>query len=486
MNHGRRRFRALLGAAAAALLAACIPAPLTPIGPSAGVETPAPGGSVRDYTLTAEPRTLELKPGLDVRAWTYNGTSPGPELQATVGDVVRVRLRNQLPVATTIHWHGIELPNGQDGVAGVTQDALPPGGIATYSFRVMEAGTYWYHAHQDSSVQEDRGLYGTLVVLPREGSGADLDRTIVYDEWPLGLEVAKPPAQSDIAMRTYVTTTANGRTGSFVDPIATTVGQRVRLRLVNAGYEVHWVATAVPVTIAALDGHEISGGPLITEAIPLGPAERVDILFIAPAQTFSVRLVGAFPPDAEAAVPVEPGGQSGTPLPDPVSHRSLDLLSLAATATIDPWPDGTLATRNFTLNLTQGPMPGMPEMAGGAYGIDGGSFPATPVLRVTRGDTVEITFRNQSREQHWMHLHGHSFRVLLRDSVLLPGRLVKDTVSILPGQSVTIAFKADNPGWWMIHCHQLLHAASGMMALLAYDGSPRLATLGGPFANAPD
>jgi len=416
-----------------------------------------------------------------------------------VGDLVRVHLRNRLPVGTTIHWHGIELPNGQDGVAGITQDAVPPGTTAVYSFRVMQAGTYWYHSHQESSVQQDRGLYGALVVQPREPSPVGLDRTLIYDEWPLGLEAAKLPVQSDIAMRSYVTTTVNGRTGSSIAPIATTPGETVRLRLVNAGYQVHYVESPVPVTITGLDGHELTGAPPITAAIPLGPAERVDLLFIAPAQPFSLRLVGAFPPDELAAQTIGPVGAVGPAIPEPVHHQALDLLDLIAGPAVagdDPWPDGTHATKNFTMTLSEtsvgsgsgvmGLMPGMSGMDGVSYRIDGKTFPSTPVLRVTRGDLVEITFQNQGADQHWMHVHGHFFRVLLRDGAPLPGRLLKDTVSVLPGHSVTIAFRADNPGWWMIHCHQLLHAAGGMMALLAYDGSARLAQMGGPFSNAPD
>ena len=499
MRADRRHLRTLIAAAAAVALTACAAGPAPAIGPSGGIDAPAAGGTVRDYTLTAEATTLELKPGLSVHAWTFNGTSPGPELRVTVGDVLRVHLRNRLAVGTTLHWHGIDLPNGQDGVAGVTQDAVPAGATAVYSFRVAQAGTYWYHSHQDSSVQQDRGLYGALVVLPREPAAVGLDRTIVYDEWPLGLETAKTPVQADFAMRSYVTTTVNGHTGSAVAPIVTTPGETVRLRLINAGYQVHYVESPVPVTIAALDGHELTGGPPITDAIPLGPSERVDLLFTAPAQAFSLRLVGSFPPDGDASQPIGPAGAMGPPIPEPAHHHLLDLLALPARPALaadEEWPDGTQATRTFTMALSEAPagtgspamgtMPGMSGMDGVSYRIDGRTFPSTPVLHVARGDLVEITFQNQSAHDHWMHLHGHFFRVLLRDGAPLPGELLKDTVSVAPGHSVTIAFRADNPGWWMIHCHQLLHAAGGMMALLAYDGAPRLAHLGGPFSNSPD
>ena len=133
-------------------------------------------------------------------------------------------------------------------------------------------------------------------------------------------------------------------------------------------------------------------------------------------------------------------------------------------------------------------MAGMPGMAvdGVEYRIDGSAFPATPAFHVTLGDKVQVTYVNQGTLVHTMHIHGHFFRVLARDGLPLPGRLVKDGVEVAPGHSVTIGFPADNPGVWMIHCHQLIHAAGGMMALLVYDGAPRLAHLGGVYANNPD
>jgi FtsP/CotA-like multicopper oxidase with cupredoxin domain len=125
--------------------------------PSGGQTSPLPGGSVRTFDLTATPTSIHLDQRTTTDAWTYNGTVPGPELRVRQGDLVRVTLHNQLPVGTTIHWHGIELPNGEDGVAGVTQDPIPPGEVATYEFVTAVPGTYWYHPHQHSADQEDKG-----------------------------------------------------------------------------------------------------------------------------------------------------------------------------------------------------------------------------------------------------------------------------------------------------------------------------------------
>ncbi|HVD02027.1 MAG TPA: multicopper oxidase family protein [Candidatus Dormibacteraeota bacterium] len=479
---------AVLAAWLALAVAACGNQGIAPIGPSGGQATPAPGGVVRDYDLVAVPAVVELKPGLKVQAWTYNGTSPGPQLTGVVGDLLVVRLHNLLPVGTTLHFHGLDVPNGEDGVAGITQDAVPPNTTATYSFRLTQAGTYWYHSHQDSSVQVDRGLYGALIVRPRGSSPAGVDQVLIYGDWSLGLEAATPPAPSDVLMRSYVTTSVNGLTGDAIRPVAVTAGQPVRLRLINTGHTIRYLQFPLPVTIAAMDGHELSGGPPTTEAIPLGPAERVDVTFTAPSSAFSIQLVDGFLPDAYAAVPVQPAGATGPAIPAPANHGVLDLLAYPARAADNPWPDGTAPNKTFSMTLSEQAMGAMPGMAmdGVQYQIDGEVFPATPTLHVTYGDRVEITFVNRGSLVHSMHLHGHFFRVLARDALPLPGALVKDTVEVAPGHSVTIGFLADNPGVWMIHCHQLIHAAGGMMALLAYDGAPRLAQLGGAFGNSPD
>ena len=489
MQPGRVGFLALAAALALALaLGGCGGSGPSFIGPSGGQATPLAGGAVRAYDLTAAPATVELGPGVKVQAWAYNGVTPGPLLTAEVGDLLVVRLHNHLPAGTTIHWHGLDVPNGQDGVAGVTQDAVPPGASATYSFRLARAGTYWYHSHQDSAAQVDRGLYGALVVKPR-GTPPGVDATLVYDEWSMGLEMPAPPKQGNVLMRSYITTTVNGRTGAAVKPIAAAAGQPVRLRLVNAGYLTRYVQLPLPVTLAALDGHELAGGPETADAIPLGPGERVDVAFTMPAAPLTVQLVDGFPPDDQVPVTITPGATGNPPLPSPVQHSLLDLLSYPAATLDNPWPDGTAPTRSFTLRLSEmSVMPGMGGMAmdGVQYLLDGNVFPRTPDLHVAYGDRVEITFDNLGRQLHTMHLHGHYFRVLARDGAPLPGGLAKDSVQVPPGHSITIGFVADNPGVWMIHCHQLIHAAGGMMALLVYDGAPRLAQLGGPSGNSPD
>lgn len=488
------------GAALALAGAACSAATVPPALPPTGQElTPAPGGVERTFDLTAAPSRIELRPGLAVQAWAYNGTVPGPVIRVEEGDLVRVRLHNHLSVGTTIHWHGLAVPNGQDGVAGVTQDPVQPGGSATYSFVAKGAGTYWYHSHQQSSYQVDRGLYGLFIVDPRGHRTDDAhDHLLVYDEWPLGLERPSPPPAGDPAMSAYVTVSINGKTGEAIPPIHFTPGQTVRLRLLNAGYLVHFVRIQeTPVTVVAFDGHEVSGGRATMDALPMGPGERLDVQFVAPTRAIWVELQDPFPPSADAALALTPAGTSAPSRPASTAAQVrpvLDIFTYGAHAGASPWPHGGTATRSFTLRLSEvsrtqrhgfSPMPGM-EMGDVLYEVNGAIFPDTGTLDVSQGDLVTITFVNVGRQDHPMHLHGHPFELLERNGVVVPGVIVKDTVIVRSGSSVTVGFLADNPGWWMIHCHQLHHAAGGMMLLLRYLGSPRLAQIGGPYESAPD
>jgi FtsP/CotA-like multicopper oxidase with cupredoxin domain len=242
----------------------------------------------------------------------------------------------------------------------------------------------------------------------------------------------------------------------------------------------------------------VNGGPETDHAFPLAAAERVTIEFTAPNAAVWIQAHDPSPPAKEIGVVALPSGMA-VPAQAPegsISGEVLDLYAYTARAVNDPWPDGTQPTRSFSLRLDEATsMPpghsGAPGMAGmpgtmARYTINDAVFPQTGTLTVNQGDRVEITFVNKGKLEHPMHLHGHAFRLLARDGRPLPGALVKDTVLVEPGSSMTVGFLADNPGWWAIHCHELHHAAGGMMTLLRYAGSQRLAQPGGSAGNAPE
>ena len=232
--------------------------------------------------LTAGPASIPLLgSGTDVNVWAYNGQLPGPELRVRQGDRLRLTLENRLDEETTIHWHGVRVPNAMDGVPHLTQAPIRPGGAFTYDFVVHDAGTYWYHPHQRSFEQVGRGLYAPLIVEEKEPIQVDRDLTWVLDDWRIdssGQISGGFGGRHDAAMAGRVgnTITINGR---LPQPLAVRSGERIRLRLINAAnarifglnFGVHRPK------IIAIDGqpvrpHEPNGSILI------GPAMRVDVI----------------------------------------------------------------------------------------------------------------------------------------------------------------------------------------------------------------
>lgn len=252
---------------------------------------------LREFTLTAQEVDWEIMPGTVVKAWTFNGTMPGPELRATEGDLVRVTLNNTLPVPTTIHWHGIDVPNGMDGVPGVTQEAVPPGGSFTYEFIATNPGTRWYHSHQDGEIQLPLGLYGSFIVEPRvqpQGAVAyDREYTYVLSEWSLALtpDVALgnaslptsgrgAPHSKQLDFDLFLMT---GKVHDAIAPIELKEGERVRIRLINAGQLVHTMHShGHSFKVVATDGNFVPPEQqLLKDSVSIGPSERVDIEIMA-------------------------------------------------------------------------------------------------------------------------------------------------------------------------------------------------------------
>ena len=196
-------FGASLAMLAVQLLA---PSPTAATDAAAPAGRPAPGPAhahgpaptLREFHLTAQEARWEVQPGTAIDGWTYNGQVPGPELRVREGDRVRVVLTNWLPVLTTIHWHGVELDNAMDGVPGLTQHPVPPGGEFTYEFVAAPAGTRWYHSHQDPASQLELGLYGALIIEPREPAATRYDREHTYLLDELALDFTPQVARGQV------------------------------------------------------------------------------------------------------------------------------------------------------------------------------------------------------------------------------------------------------------------------------------------------
>jgi FtsP/CotA-like multicopper oxidase with cupredoxin domain len=250
-----------------------------------------PTGGVREFELTAQEVDWELFPGAVVKAWAYNGTVPGPELRVTEGDLVRVVFTNRLPVPTAVHWHGLDVPMAMDGVPGLTQGAVAPGGRFVYEFVATNPGTRWYHSHQDAELQGPLGLYGPLIVDPRTPEPVRYDRelTFVLSEWDLGLtpavatgEAPLPPGRPDLPLSKqldYDLFLLNGKAHEAIPPIEVREGERVRLRLLNAGNLLHTMHShGHSFRVVATDGNPVPAGLQLTkDSVTLGPSERVDV-----------------------------------------------------------------------------------------------------------------------------------------------------------------------------------------------------------------
>jgi FtsP/CotA-like multicopper oxidase with cupredoxin domain len=416
-----------------------------------GARTPAPGGARRQHVLTAQTATVRLPSGRELAASTFNGQVPGPPLTATTGDLIEVTLRNaDIEDGVTLHWHGYDVACGEDGVPGVTQDAVAPGEEFVYRFRADQVGTYWYHTHQASHRGVRRGLYGTLVVMPR-GQQADnageLDLTLPVHTFDGVVVLADRDQRTD-----------------RVAP----AGTRVRLRLINTDSAAHRFALAgTPFRVAAVDGRDLHGpGEVSDVGLRLPAGGRYDLVFVMPGSAVALVLDN----DHAGGLRLLPGDTGTDPgVRDTAGWPELDLLRYG-TPTAVPFDARSRADRHFTMVLDRrvALVDGRPAYA---QTVNGSGHPSIPDQLVTEGDLVRFTVVNRSLETHPWHLHGHPVLILSRDGTPTSGSpLWMDSFDVRPGEVWQVAFRAANPGIWMNHCHNLPHADQGMMLRLRYDG----------------
>jgi FtsP/CotA-like multicopper oxidase with cupredoxin domain len=239
---------------------------------------------VKVFTLTAEEVQWEFIPGKAVTAWGYNGQIPGPEFWVDEGDRVRVNFTNNLPVPTTIHWHGIAVPNEMDGIPGVTQDPIEPGETFVYEFEAKPFGTFWYHSHFDSARQLDMGLSGAFVIRGADEPAYDKDFVQLLDEWirlPEGRNGWEGVTHAGHADAEYNWFTINGKSFPATDNMVVNQGERVRVRIINAGYQSHPMHLhGKRMTVMAKDGAPLPA-PYQADTVLVGSGERYDFELVA-------------------------------------------------------------------------------------------------------------------------------------------------------------------------------------------------------------
>jgi FtsP/CotA-like multicopper oxidase with cupredoxin domain len=418
-----------------------------------------------------------------------------PGLTATAGGRFRVRLVNELASETLVHWHGLTPPSDQDGVPDLSQPALAAGGTYSYDFALPRAGTNWMHSHV--GLQEQHLLAAPLIV--RDPAEASLDEQEVVlllhdftfrDPAEVFAGLARGMGQMDMASGAgsmdhskmnhgadgmadmgmdlhdveFDAYLANDRTVADPETVRVEPGARVRLRVINGAAATNFVLDvgALGGELTAVDGHPLSTG-VAGPRFELAVAQRLDIRLQLPAGGGAYPILAIREGDTpqtgivlatkDAAIArladraVAPAGVVGLGL----ERR------LRAAQPLPPRP----ADRTHVLKLTG-------SMMSYGWGFNGRRFGEDAPLAVRRGERVRLVVRNRTEMSHPIHLHGHSFQVVAIDDRPLDGAR-RDTVMVPVGGSVAVAFDADNPGHWALHCHNLYHMAAGMMTSIRYE-----------------
>jgi FtsP/CotA-like multicopper oxidase with cupredoxin domain len=408
------------------------------------VET-RPGPPDQDVTLTVRD---------DGDRISLNGTSPGPTLRFLKGELVEVTLVNENVIdGATLHWHGVDVPNAMDGVAGVTQDAVMPGESFVYRFVADQVGTFWYHSHQVSHEQVRRGLLGALVV-----------------------EASPEPDVVAVLHQYDAVPTLNGEQGTTV--ASAEAGDTLRVRVVNTDNALTalWV-TGAPYVVAAVDGTDLhEPAPVTDRSLGVTAGGRVDLRITVPEEGARVDFGGT------TALVLGDDPTAGDVPPQP--HEFVDLLSYGTPTSTRLGASEADRVFDYSIGRRLGFLDGVP---GRWWTINGHLFPDVPMFIVEEGDAVVMRIENHSGESHPMHLHGHHALVLSRDGVNSTGSpWWVDSLEVDTGETWEIAFLADNPGIWMDHCHNLPHAAEGLVAHLMYDGVSSSFRVGDAGGNQPE
>jgi FtsP/CotA-like multicopper oxidase with cupredoxin domain len=429
-------------------------------------------------------RVLTLKSG-DVRLlgagepstpiWGYDGQVPGPLLRVKRGEEVKVRVMNRLQQPTSVHWHGVRIENSMDGAAGLTQDPIAPGQSFDYRFTVPDAGTYWYHPHFLASEQLGRGLHGLLVVDESQAPEVDRDIAVIVDDWRLDSS-----GRIHESFGNFHDASHEGRYGNVLTVNAKSdfelrvrTNERVRIRLVNVAN-----ARVIPVRIAdhgatvmAIDGQPAEPFALERARVALSPGTRYDLFLDATRAPGSSSEILVDVGNREVPVarvvyePGEPRRSAPLPLPRPLPANPLpERMDFGGALRMEvPLEGGMMGMMGGRM---MGPgMRGPGMMTGGQIwdlaGRASDGHSGSPLFSVQRGRTVVLDFPNETMFPHAMHVHGHHFRHLdARGEGWKPWWL--DTVLVMPQRRERIAFVADNPGKWMLHCHMIEHQESGM------------------------
>ncbi len=461
-------------------------------------------------------------------ALTVNGGIPAPILEFTEGDDAEILVKNEVPnEEVSIHWHGILLPPEEDGVAYVNTPPIYSGKERLFKFKIRQNGTYWYHSH--TGVQEQKGVYGAFIIHPKKKAiQYDKEAVLVLSDWSdenadkiirnlrkdgdyylykkdsvrsyfgaAGAGKLKSHLANewdrmggmDLSDVGYDAFLINGKRDSQL--LTARAGEKIRLRIINAGASSYfYVSMGVPMTVISADGIDIK--PVQAKELLMGMAETYDVLFTVPEQkNYEIRAtvqdvtgyastwIGAGEkvpapnkplPDPYASMSemnhgahsAHQGHEGHVPAPTP--EPALESLTVDALTAIEPTTlpgDAQKNTQIHELKLVLGG-----DMERYVWHINGKAISQDRLIFINKGEVVRFIFENETMMHHPMHLHGHFFRVLNASGERSP---LKHTVDVPPHASRTIEFYANEPGQWMLHCHNLYHMKSGMARVVRYN-----------------
>jgi FtsP/CotA-like multicopper oxidase with cupredoxin domain len=410
----------------------------------------------KNYELVASEFSWSISPDKTIKAWGFNEMVPGPTLEAEKGDRIVVKVKNTLQEATVIHWHGIQLQAGMDGTDSV-QTPIAPGESFEYTFIVPDAGTFWYHSHQNETVQMERGMYGALIVKDPNDFPTDGERVLVIDDMKL-------TSKNEFHKGNFISNWMerhDGREGNTVlingkenYEVRMSAGQTERWRIVNAASARYFqlYLDGRPFKIVSTDGGLIEQPVEVTEAL-LVPGERIDIL-VGPFAEGDELSIDSLPYNRTTFVKskrktfgrVIVGKKVPSVFKSPETMRVITPLA----------PPNASPTR--TVNFSVGA-----SLKNGIDFLVNGEMHATD-RPVKVGELQIWEVANTSLMDHPFHLHGFFFQVLQVNGEAPEFISWKDTVNLPPRSKVKIAWIPDNrPGSWMYHCHILEHHEAGMM-----------------------
>ncbi len=483
-----------------------------------------PEAHVVEYKLTIAEQTLSPA-GSPAQVLTINGTSPGPVLHFREGDVARITVTNGLADDTTsLHWHGVLVPNLEDGVPVVTTPIIAPGKSRTFEFLLRQHGTYWYHSH--TGHQEQRGVYGAIVVEPKTPTiRADHDQVVILGDWTNEhpTEVQRTLLRGSDwysfrkgTMQSLLGAYQAGKLSEYLDREKALVppmdlsdvaydaflmngqrrlqlpgkpGETVRVRLINAGAASYFYldAAAGPLKIIAADGQDVV--PLGQKRLLIGPAETYDLLVtVPPAGTSELRATAQDGSGSVSAWLGEGAAHATTPPPTPERYGMSAYLT-SILDQLDPEPGAkeserplspygklraatphAVATshRELTLKLTG-------DMIRYEWSFNGINPHEAEAIKVKEGETLRLRLVNNTMMHHPIHFHGHFFRLVDANDKDPATSPLKHTVDVPPMSVRTIEFTAnEGQGDWLIHCHLLYHHITGMVRTIrvtAADGA---------------